>query len=314
MFPFHRCRHSVESRTLTCSLKPSNLGAWSVLRWHPTHTHLKEKLSLFVKLFAFNYHWHAEWLGLSQLKRFSLMTSNRVYKTPSRRSRERIFAFVPRGACAPGSRRAKLLATVVTRVVTGISHWIVLFCERSWLAGVWCLCHVWWRTLFLMDCLGIELARVLCDMYLTRFGLTKGLLFDTFFFVVFKIVSWKGAQERPRHSARWLQAQNWSSRLTQGRNNSQRHERQSKVEIMITFELGQVRAGKSRGPHPASPPFRYAKKMARNVTFSSLICFLRTWWYRDKKNGVVRRRQAIEGTPAMDLQPGHVCVMRRMLV
>ena len=32
----------------------------------------------------------------------------------------------------------KSLQTIVTRVVTGIRHWIVLFCERSryWLAGV----------------------------------------------------------------------------------------------------------------------------------------------------------------------------------
>ena len=39
-----------------------------------------------------------------------------------RRSRVRFFAFVPRGACASGSRRTKSLEIVATRVVTGTSH------------------------------------------------------------------------------------------------------------------------------------------------------------------------------------------------
>ena len=73
--------------------------------------------------------------------------------------------------------------TVPTRAVTSISHWIVSFCERYWLAGVWCLCYVRWRTLFLINYFGIEL--VLCDLYLTRFDLTKDFLFDTFFIAVF---------------------------------------------------------------------------------------------------------------------------------
>jgi len=77
--------------------------------------------------------------------------------------------------------------TVAKTVVTGISHWIVLFCERYWLADMWCLCFVWWCTLFLINCFGIEL--VLCDLYLTRFVLTKGLLFDTLFIVLVQIVS-----------------------------------------------------------------------------------------------------------------------------
>jgi len=87
------------------------------------------------------------------------------------------------GACAISSRRTKLLKTVATRVVTGISHCIVLFCERYWLGSVWRLCYVWWHTLFLIKKFGIEL--VLCDfkLYLTKFDLTKGLLFFTFFTV-----------------------------------------------------------------------------------------------------------------------------------
>ena len=58
-----------------------------------------------------------------------------------------------------------------------------LFCKRYWLSDIWCLRYAWWRTSFLMNCLGIEL--VLCDLYITRFVLTKGLLFDTFFIVMF---------------------------------------------------------------------------------------------------------------------------------
>jgi len=37
---------------------------------------------------------------------------------------------------------------------------------------------VGWPTLFLINCFGIEI--VLCDLYLKRFDLTKGLLFTTF--------------------------------------------------------------------------------------------------------------------------------------
>jgi len=39
-----RCRHSVESRDLTCPFKQSNLSAWSLLNWHPTHTYLWGRL------------------------------------------------------------------------------------------------------------------------------------------------------------------------------------------------------------------------------------------------------------------------------
>jgi len=35
----HRCRHSEEARALTCPFKQSNLSAWSLLIWHPTHTY-----------------------------------------------------------------------------------------------------------------------------------------------------------------------------------------------------------------------------------------------------------------------------------
>jgi len=61
------------------------------------------------------------------------------------------------------------------------SHWIVLFCERYWLAGVGGRGsgqERWAGKTDLIKKFGIEM--VLCDLYLKRFDLTKGLLFDTF--------------------------------------------------------------------------------------------------------------------------------------
>jgi len=115
-----------------------------------------------------------------------------IHTTPSRWSRVRCFPFLPQGACTPscGSRRTKSLETVATRVATDISHCIVLFCERYWLIGMWCLRDVWWYTLFHIICFGIELVLWDFEQYLTTFVLTKGLLFDTFFIVLFlQIVS-----------------------------------------------------------------------------------------------------------------------------
>jgi len=39
-----RYRHSVESCTLTCPFKQSNLSAWSLLSWNPTNTYLQGRL------------------------------------------------------------------------------------------------------------------------------------------------------------------------------------------------------------------------------------------------------------------------------
>jgi len=112
---------------------------------------------------------------------------------------------------------------VATGVVTSIRHWIVLFCERYWLAGVggrgWARStkscgkdigdgggfsvKIWncrWgspRAVFLIFLCSylleskllvlrdLYLELVLCDLYLTKFDLTKDLLFDTFFIDVF---------------------------------------------------------------------------------------------------------------------------------
>ena len=115
----------------------------------------------------------------------SIQRFRSIHTTLSRRSRVRFFVFVPRGTCALGSHRTKSLETVATRVVISISHKIVLFCERYWLAGVWCLCYVWWRMLLLINCSGIELVLRDLKLYLTKFVLTKGLLSDTFFIAFF---------------------------------------------------------------------------------------------------------------------------------
>ena len=54
---------------------------------------------------------------------------------------------------------------------------------------LWFACCMCWRTLFLMNYFGIELE--MCDLYLTRLDLTKGLSFDSFFNNVwYKLCCW----------------------------------------------------------------------------------------------------------------------------
>jgi len=62
------CHHSVESRALTFRFKQSDLSAWSLLSWHPPHTHLLVRLSVFWKLFALHRHGHATrtWLWIQR--------------------------------------------------------------------------------------------------------------------------------------------------------------------------------------------------------------------------------------------------------
>ena len=69
------------------------------------------------------------------------------------------------------------------------SHWIVSFCQRYWPAGVGergsgrrVLGGQDIPTLFLIKYFCIEM--VLCDLYVKRFDLTKGLLFETFVITV----------------------------------------------------------------------------------------------------------------------------------
>jgi len=46
------CSVSVEVRALTCPFKQYNPSIWSLLNWHPIHTHLWVRLSVFLKLFV----------------------------------------------------------------------------------------------------------------------------------------------------------------------------------------------------------------------------------------------------------------------
>jgi len=41
---YQQYRHSVESHALSCSFKQSNLSAWSLFSWHPTHIYLQGRL------------------------------------------------------------------------------------------------------------------------------------------------------------------------------------------------------------------------------------------------------------------------------
>ena len=71
-------------------------------------------------------------------------------------------------------------------MVNGISLWIILFCERYWLAGVWCLYYVWRRVMTYVLCYKLFwnwIGVVRFQLYLTRFFLTKAFLFDPFFVV-----------------------------------------------------------------------------------------------------------------------------------
>ena len=45
-------RRLTRRRALTCPFKQSNPSMWSLLSWHPTHTHLWVRLSVFFKLFV----------------------------------------------------------------------------------------------------------------------------------------------------------------------------------------------------------------------------------------------------------------------
>jgi len=79
----------------------------------------------------------------------------------------------------------RIHSLLINGVVTASSHalWRVLSNKVIRVLGHIQICRLWVRhspccTLFLINCFVIEM--VLCDLYLKRFDLTKGLLFDTF--------------------------------------------------------------------------------------------------------------------------------------
>jgi len=100
-----RCRHSVEPRALTCPFKHSDLIAWSLLSWHPTHKYLSERLC-FVQACCL----------LSTVTVTVTLAETRIMSTEALLSKT-VSIKIPRSAWAPGSRGTKQLETVATRVI-----------------------------------------------------------------------------------------------------------------------------------------------------------------------------------------------------
>jgi len=95
--------------------------------------------------------------------------------------------------CSTSSKRIILVhkntLVLVNGVVIASSHalWRVLSNKAIWVLGHVKICRPQVRhspccTLFLINYFGIEI--LLCHLYLKRFDLTKGLLFETFFMTV----------------------------------------------------------------------------------------------------------------------------------
>jgi len=94
---------SALSRALTCPFKQSNPSVWSLLSWHPTHTHLWVRLFVFLKLFV---------------STVTVPPSDSDYVNRSASLQQ--FRLIHRRR-AQWSRSGGL--------VTSIRHWIVLFTE-----------------------------------------------------------------------------------------------------------------------------------------------------------------------------------------
>jgi len=98
-----RCRHSVEPRALTCPFKHSDLIAWSLLSWYPTHKYLWGRLC-FVQACCL-----LSTVTVTPAETRIMSTEVLLSKTVSVK--------IPRSAWAPGSRGTKQLETVATRVI-----------------------------------------------------------------------------------------------------------------------------------------------------------------------------------------------------
>jgi len=98
--PYSLQQKSVDQGALMCLFQLSNLSALSLLSWRPTHTYLWGKLC-FVPVFVCSLPLRSRQvmtpITRASLKRFQL-------KLRTRRP-VRFFAFIHRGACAPGSLR-----------------------------------------------------------------------------------------------------------------------------------------------------------------------------------------------------------------
>jgi len=175
------CHLSVESRALTCPFKQSNPSIWSLLSWHPTHTRLWVRLSVFLKLFVSTVTVppsDSEHVNRSaSLQQFWLIHQHRARRLRSDEGGHQyqaLYRFILWEALACRCRRVRLSTT---NEVGRERYW-----RRWWDSPSKSCddvrCYVCWRTLFFRNCFEIEM--VLCDLYLTRFDMTKNLLFDTF--------------------------------------------------------------------------------------------------------------------------------------
>jgi len=106
------CRHSVEPRALTCPFKHSDLIAWLLLSWHPTHKCLWERLCFCQACCLLST------VTVTPAETRIMSTEAHLSKTVSVK--------IPRSAWAPGSRGTKQLETVATRVIaaTGLFYFV----------------------------------------------------------------------------------------------------------------------------------------------------------------------------------------------
>jgi len=107
---YQRCSHSVEPCALMCPFKQSNLSAWSLLGWHPTHTYLWGRLCSIQVVCSPP----SRSRRVTQVMSAEALLLNGFCHNPQKPTST---THSIQSACALGSRRTKSLQTVATRVV-----------------------------------------------------------------------------------------------------------------------------------------------------------------------------------------------------
>ena len=122
-----RCRHGVEPCALTCPFKHINLIGWSLLSWHVTHTYLWVR-PCFIQVVC------------SPLSFGTSNDSNYVNRSASldwvRSKSTEADEYDPLHLECMRTRQSPYKIVADGSNEGGTSHWIVLFCEWYWLAGV----------------------------------------------------------------------------------------------------------------------------------------------------------------------------------
>jgi len=182
-----RCRHSVEPRALTCSFKHSNMIAWSLLNWHPTHKYLWGRLYFFQTCCLLS--------TVTITPAETRIMSTEVLLTLLEAPTGTLFFYYK-------DIKQEIVHTLQLEEYSVSKKWVIImdmrqdlnvtstpagnsgpsaqdrYCARGGIEMV--LCDG-------IDMVGIEMVgieMVLCDMYLKRFDRTKGLLFKTFVITV----------------------------------------------------------------------------------------------------------------------------------